>query len=176
MIYRGPDFLVVVWFGSSRTPSPPSPVCSLDRRHRGRLRKRDKLLRERGGEEGGREVESNDRKKAWSSVLYKSFKTLWCWLREGWGEGGNTVLRQLKWAFSSLLYLFDVLPSTFCLYIYAYISSFKNVYLKIMWRRSFKYIHFIVCVVLWRQKGIKSVYCTWRKSTSSLDQKVRYFF
>jgi hypothetical protein len=37
MIYRGPGFLAVEWFGSSPPPS-------LDRRHIGRLRKRENLL------------------------------------------------------------------------------------------------------------------------------------
>ncbi len=35
MIYRGPDFI---------GDPPPSPVSELDRRHTGRLRKRDNLL------------------------------------------------------------------------------------------------------------------------------------
>ncbi len=34
MIYKGPGFLAVVWFGSP----PPPPVIKLDRRHIGRLR------------------------------------------------------------------------------------------------------------------------------------------
>ncbi len=46
MIYRGPGFLAVVWFGSSHTPTPSS-VAMLDRRHTGSLRKRDG----RGGRE-----------------------------------------------------------------------------------------------------------------------------
>jgi hypothetical protein len=41
MIYRGLGFLAVVLFGSSLAPSP---VNELDRRKRGRLRKREKLL------------------------------------------------------------------------------------------------------------------------------------
>jgi hypothetical protein len=41
MIYRGPDFLAVEKF--ARPPLPPSPVSKLNRRHTGRLRKRDKL-------------------------------------------------------------------------------------------------------------------------------------
>jgi hypothetical protein len=49
MIYRGPGFLAVLWFGSSPTPFPPSPASKLDRRHIGRLRKRDKLRRGEGG-------------------------------------------------------------------------------------------------------------------------------
>jgi hypothetical protein len=43
-IYRGLGFLAVVCFGSSHTISPsPSSVSKLDRRHTGRLRKRDTL-------------------------------------------------------------------------------------------------------------------------------------
>jgi hypothetical protein len=45
MIYRGPGFLAVLSFGSSFTPSP----LSLDRRHTGRLRKRDKFPVGEGG-------------------------------------------------------------------------------------------------------------------------------
>ncbi len=44
MIYRGPGFLPVVLVGYS-----PSPVSKLDRRHRGRLRKRGNLLTVEGG-------------------------------------------------------------------------------------------------------------------------------
>jgi hypothetical protein len=40
MITRRPILLAVVLFGSSPTP-PPNPVSELDRRHKGRLRKRD---------------------------------------------------------------------------------------------------------------------------------------
>ncbi len=52
--YRGASFLAVVWFGS-----PTSPVRKLDRRHTGRLRKRDNLLsgNGRGGRRG--DVEPN---------------------------------------------------------------------------------------------------------------------
>ncbi len=44
MIYRGPGYLAVEWFGSSQTPSPP-----FDRRHTGRLRKREQLTDGRRG-------------------------------------------------------------------------------------------------------------------------------
>jgi hypothetical protein len=47
MIYRELGFLAVVLFGSSS----PSPVSKLDRRLRGRLRKRDNLLTGEGEEE-----------------------------------------------------------------------------------------------------------------------------
>ncbi len=61
MIYRGPGFLAVVWFGSS--PSP-FPVCQFDWRHTGRLRKRENFLT-RVGEGWGEEPNSE---KAWFSV------------------------------------------------------------------------------------------------------------
>jgi len=62
--YRGPNFLAVVWFGSTLTPSP---VSMLDRRNTGRLRKSDKLQKE---EWGGRGAESYDRKTVWSSIKH----------------------------------------------------------------------------------------------------------
>jgi hypothetical protein len=66
MIYRGLGFLPVVSCGSSPTPSP-LPVIKLDRRHIGRLRKRDNLLTGDGGGGGGK-AKSYDGKKAWSSI------------------------------------------------------------------------------------------------------------
>ncbi len=72
MIYRGPDFLTVVWFGSSPTLSPPP---SLDWRHTGRLRKRDNLLTGAGGGEEwacSRIILPQE-----SLVLYISSNTLW---------------------------------------------------------------------------------------------------
>jgi hypothetical protein len=42
-------------FGLLAHPLPPSPVSKLDRRHRGRLRKRDILLTGEGGEGVGEE-------------------------------------------------------------------------------------------------------------------------
>jgi hypothetical protein len=66
MINRGPGYLVELRFGSSPTHSlTPSPVNKLDRRHTGRLRKRDSLM---AGKGGGLGAESYDCKKAWSSV------------------------------------------------------------------------------------------------------------
>jgi hypothetical protein len=41
MIYRGPGFLAVVWFGSSLTPFPPPVRNKPDRRHTGGMIKRD---------------------------------------------------------------------------------------------------------------------------------------
>jgi hypothetical protein len=66
VIYRGPGFLAVVWFGSLPTPFPLLSVYKLVRRRTGRLRKRDKLLTGEGRKGGG--PESYDRKKAWSSI------------------------------------------------------------------------------------------------------------
>ncbi len=48
IIYWGPGFLAVVWFGSFPTPSPPSLVSKHDRRHTGSLRKRVNCWRDRG--------------------------------------------------------------------------------------------------------------------------------
>ncbi len=67
-VFRGPGYLAVFWFGSSPIPSPPLP---LDRRHTGRLRKRDDLLTWEGEGVG----DTYDRKKSWSSI--KSFNTVW---------------------------------------------------------------------------------------------------
>jgi hypothetical protein len=53
-----------------RPPPPPTPVSRLDRRHTGRLRKRDNLLGGEGGWGGGHGAESHDRKKAWYSINY----------------------------------------------------------------------------------------------------------
>jgi hypothetical protein len=45
------------------------PVRNLDRRHTGRMRKRDNFLTGEGGRGGGEEpTESYDRKKPWSSI------------------------------------------------------------------------------------------------------------
>jgi hypothetical protein len=47
----------------SPSPPPPPPVSKLDRRHKGRLRKRDNLLTE-VGEGSGQGAESYDRKES----------------------------------------------------------------------------------------------------------------
>ncbi len=60
-VYREQGFLALFWFGPS--PSSPSPISKLDRKHTGRLSKRDNLLT---GEGWG--AESYDREKAWSSI------------------------------------------------------------------------------------------------------------
>ncbi len=68
MIYRGPGFLSVVWFGSSPhplNPPPTSPVSKLDWRHTGRLKKERQLA---DGWGGGWGAESYHSKKAWSSL------------------------------------------------------------------------------------------------------------
>ncbi len=71
MIYGGPGFLAVVWFGSSPTPPPPPSVSSTRKtgrlRRTGRLRKSENLLKGEGGG-GGRGSESCDHEKAWSSI------------------------------------------------------------------------------------------------------------
>jgi hypothetical protein len=63
ILYRGPGFLASVWLGSTPTPSPRYPVRELDRRHAGRLGKRDNLLTVEGEEEWATSLF----KKAWSS-------------------------------------------------------------------------------------------------------------
>ncbi len=72
LIYRGPGFLAVEWFGSTPTPLSPCHVSKLDRRHTRLLRKRLNLLT--GGQRGwawGRIIRPLE-----SLVLYKSFNPL----------------------------------------------------------------------------------------------------
>jgi hypothetical protein len=71
IIYREPGFLAVVLFDSF---PPPSPVSKLDRRHTGRLLKRDNFLTGEG-EGVGEGAKSYDGEKAWSSI-FESFNTL----------------------------------------------------------------------------------------------------
>jgi hypothetical protein len=74
MVYRGPGYLAVLRFGTSPAPSPAA-VCKLDRRHTGRLRKREDLVTEEKGErvqERSQIIHSTERKP----VLYKLFNTL----------------------------------------------------------------------------------------------------
>jgi hypothetical protein len=68
MIYRGPGSRAVVCFGSS-----PSPVSKLDRRHTGRLRKREQNADGREGR-GWRRRQIIRRRV--SLVLQKSFITV----------------------------------------------------------------------------------------------------
>ncbi len=49
-------------------PPPPSSVSKLDRRHTGRLRKRDKLLTGEGGKGVGEEPNHTTAKTAWSFI------------------------------------------------------------------------------------------------------------
>ncbi len=77
MIHRGPGFLTVVWFGSTPASSPPSPVRKFDRRHTGRLRKRDSLLLGGGAGSGrGAECPNHTTAGKLGLVIYKSFNTL----------------------------------------------------------------------------------------------------
>jgi hypothetical protein len=71
MVYWGPGFPSVVWFGSSPTPSP---VSKLNCRHTGRLTKRDNFMTGEGGWGCDRSRTIPVQK---SLVPYKSFKTLW---------------------------------------------------------------------------------------------------
>ncbi len=80
MIYRGPSFLflAVIRFGSTYYP-PPFPLSKIDQRRKGRLRKRDKPLKE---EAWIRIIRPHE-----SLSLYKSFITLWVrwrWWRRPW--------------------------------------------------------------------------------------------
>ncbi len=70
MIFRGPSFLAVVWFGSSPTHFS---LSKLDRRHKGRLLKRDNLMR---GEVGRGWVGSWIMRAKENLVLYKWINTL----------------------------------------------------------------------------------------------------
>jgi hypothetical protein len=51
-------------------PLPPSSVSKLDPQQTGKTEKERQLAEGREGEGGGRGAESNDRKKAWSSINY----------------------------------------------------------------------------------------------------------
>ena len=69
MIYWGPGFLAVVWFDSSPTSLPPSPVRNLSLFLSLLMCRRWSLLTGGGGRsEGG--AKSYDREKAWSSIYY----------------------------------------------------------------------------------------------------------
>jgi hypothetical protein len=58
----------MIWF-------PPSlPVSKLDRRHTGRLRKRDNYLMGEGGVQVG--AKADDGAKAWSSINYSILSSL----------------------------------------------------------------------------------------------------
>jgi hypothetical protein len=72
---------------------PPYPISKLDRRHTGRLRKRDNLLTGEGGGGGGGRAQVRRRRE--SLVLYISFKPLWSvlWLQ---GSRMGNVLHSKK--------------------------------------------------------------------------------
>jgi hypothetical protein len=61
-------------------PRPPSPDSKLDRRHRGRLIKRDKLTGCGRGIGGGGVGRSQIMRRQESLVPYASFNSLWGWL------------------------------------------------------------------------------------------------
>ncbi len=71
MLYWGPGF--IVWLLAH--PLPPSSLCKIDRRHRGRLRKSDNLLRERGF--GRNRIIRLEEILVWPSIKYSI--TLFFW-------------------------------------------------------------------------------------------------
>ncbi len=111
MIDRRPGFLAVVWFGSSPTLSSPPPVSKNNRRHTGRLRKRDNFLTGEGERGGGcRGAESCDRKKAWSSknhsilsglhnLFYAKNGLIWRYQNGANNMLGNHLLFCSLWSF-----------------------------------------------------------------------------
>jgi hypothetical protein len=72
MIYRGPGFLAVVWFGSSPIPLPPSPISTLSIFLSLPVCRRSRFLTREGRGWGRSQI------IRWgeSLVLYKSFNTL----------------------------------------------------------------------------------------------------
>ncbi len=68
MIYRGPDFFAVEWFGSLPTSSPLSPLDARPATIHRKTEKERQLDDGRGVEEGGRGADSEDHKNAWSSI------------------------------------------------------------------------------------------------------------
>jgi hypothetical protein len=73
MIYRGLSFLVIEWFSSSPTPSPPSPVSKLSLFLRIPVCRRSSLLTGEGRRGWGR---SQIIRRRESHVLYELFNTL----------------------------------------------------------------------------------------------------
>jgi hypothetical protein len=73
-INRGPGFLAVVWFGSSTTPPPASPLLSVS------LNSETQEGNYRWQEGGG----GSQTRRPQSMALYKSFNTLW----DGWSSDG----------------------------------------------------------------------------------------
>ncbi len=84
MIYRGPGFLAVIWFGSSPTDLPHLPSASCPSfsvfLH---VCRRSSLLTWEGGR--GWEAKSNDREKAWPSINRS--------ILSGWDETDYSVER-----------------------------------------------------------------------------------
>ncbi len=79
MMNREPGFFAAVLLAPPHPPFPPSPFSKLDRRHRGRLRKKDNLPTV---ETRGWEWERSPRRRE-NLFLYKSFSTL-CFLLSSW--------------------------------------------------------------------------------------------
>jgi hypothetical protein len=75
MIYRGTGFLATYNLAPPHPFPSPSPISKLDRRHTGKLRKRENI---QTGENGRGWRRSQIIRRLESLVLYKSFKTLWC--------------------------------------------------------------------------------------------------
>ncbi len=84
MIYRGTGFLAVVWFGSSSTPSHPSPFDKLDRRLTGRLRKRDNLMMGDGEWEWARPNHTTARKPGPLKIIQYSMRASQAGLHLHW--------------------------------------------------------------------------------------------
>ncbi len=74
MIYRGPSFLAVAWFGSSPTPSPPSPVSKLSLFLSLPVCRRSSLLTGEEGTQGRRGKEPNQ--SACSSINHSKFSAV----------------------------------------------------------------------------------------------------
>jgi hypothetical protein len=68
MIHRGPDSLVVVRFGYTRSPHPPPLPAEALPATLIHAEKERQVAEGKGGGGSVRGVESYDRKKAWSSI------------------------------------------------------------------------------------------------------------
>ncbi len=148
MIYRGPGYLAVLWFDS--------PRLELDWPHTGSLRRGGNLLTGGGGEGGGREAESYDRKKAWSSINHSILSgsnpltARMCWLEKELSSNSSSIklqknvphLRSEYWSFLT------VLTSTF--------TRFVLVSLSLYWKFFYKWI-LIIFSDRKRRTGIKYI-------------------
>jgi hypothetical protein len=86
MIYRGPDFLAVVWFGSSPTPSPSPALPAAHRKTEKKIHLADWRV--------GAGVKSYDTsEKAWSSINHSIFSS---WERGGRRKRNSGTLRASK--------------------------------------------------------------------------------